>query len=295
MKSTEPLGVVAVRLGYATSDQIQIALNEQQSRMSRGEKNALIGLVMEEMGILTAEQLLSILTQYKDNHLPISDDAIRLAARFKASLTEEEKVMAFVSGRRFEGNSTIVRQIAVSLSLMSQDKVLIVDANLRAPSLHKYFSVEQVPGLSDVLSDKCTLGEAISTTEIPYLSLLTSGDVVVNFLSLLLSDKCGNTFNELRSRYRYILVDAPPILEAPDAPVIASHADSTIIVVSNGVRSKQEVGEMKRILGSVNSKIMGVILSKHEYEPDKPKFSLQTLYTKFGNLGSRLSGSRQQF
>jgi len=285
MKSTEPLGVAAVRLGYATPDQIQSALEEQQTRTSRGGKNALIGLVMEEMGILTAEQLLSILNQYDNNHIPVSDDAIRLAARFKATLSDDERMMLFTCGYGLEGNTTIVTQIAVALSLMNQGSVLMVDANLRTPSLNKWFNLEQTPGLSEVLSKQCTIDEAISTTEVPNLSLLPSGDVVVNFMSLLLSDQCGAIFDELRSRYRYILVDSPPILQTPDAPLIASRADGVVLIVSNGIRRKQDVYEMKRILGSINSRILGVILSEHEHVTNDIGF--HSLYKKLIDFKAR--------
>lgn len=285
MKSTEPLGVAAVRLGYATPDQIQSALEEQQTRTSRGGKNALIGLVMEEMGILTAEQLMSILNQYEDTHIPISDDAIRLAARFKATLSDDEKMMMFTCGYGLEGNTTIVTQIAVALSLMNQGGVLIVDANLRTPSLNRRFNLDQIPGLSDVLSKKCTVDEAISTTEIPNLSLLPSGDVVVNFMSLLLSDLCGDIFDELRSRYRYILVDSPPILQTPDAALIASRADGVVLIVSSGVRQKQDVYEMKRILGGINSRILGVILSEHEHISND--IGLHSLYKILADFKAR--------
>lgn len=260
MQASEPLGVTAVRLGYATASQIQQALEQQQARLTRGSRHVPLGVLLQEMKILTREQLIDVLSQSEINQFPVSEDGICLAARIKASCFEMDRSIVVTGAMDGEGASTIAAQIAVSLALMREGRVLLLDANLRSPSLHLRFDVQQTPGLSDVIQGKATLRDAIVGTEIPGLSLLPAGNIVVDFRSLLLSEQCSHIISAARQHFRFVIIDSPPMLKVADTALVATRADGVVLVVSADVRRKSEVAEMKQILDGLKAKVIGTVL-----------------------------------
>ena len=135
-KGKIPFGAMAVRLGYATPEQVLQALEEQRMRKSRGKKHVLLGLLMIKLGIITAGQMRQVMKNFNEMEALSSDDAIHLAVRIRSAFTESHKIILFTSAVEQEGVSRLTSQISNALALMEQGDVLLIDANFRSPTLH---------------------------------------------------------------------------------------------------------------------------------------------------------------
>ena len=192
--------------------------------------------------------------------LPISEDAVRLAARLKASFTDSDKMILFTGAVEREGVSTVAAQVAIALAQMDLGPVLLLDANLHAPSLHASFKVEQIPGLSDLIEKKAILEEAIHSTQFSLLSILPVGSTTVNSLSLFSSAGCSLLMEALRERFRFVIIDSSPILKFVDTTLLTSRFDGVVIAIAAGERRQSEVFEVKRILDGLRANIIGIVL-----------------------------------
>lgn len=193
--------------------------------------------------------------------LRVPEDAVRLAARLRVACTTPEKVILFTGAATGDGVSTIVSRIGIALAQMEQGPVLLVEANVRAPSLHVTFEVTPVPGLSDVIAKKASVDEAIHATEVPGLFVLPVGEAVADPVALLTPAGYSGVMRTLRGKFPLVLVDSPPILESVEATLIAPHVDGVVIVIAAGKRRRAEVREIKRVLDGLRIQIIGVVLS----------------------------------
>jgi capsular exopolysaccharide synthesis family protein len=161
-----------------------------------------------------------------------------------------------------EGKSTIAANIALSLVAIKKS-VILVDANLRNPSLHKMFGLPIKPGLLDVLlKGESLLQEKMSSR----FSVLTSGPPVKDPAALIGSQRMKKLINLMKKNFDFVLIDAPPILSSPDAALLASITDGTIIVVSAGTSDMQDGQRSKQILERAQANILGIVMNNHDRE-----------------------------
>jgi capsular exopolysaccharide synthesis family protein len=216
---------------------------------------------MEEMGVLTPEQLFRVLSQSGDLAELISEDAIRLAARLRSSTSKDESVITVTAAANDEGVTTVATQLAAALALMTPGDVLLVDANSHEPQIHRNFDIKQSPGFTDIIEGRAGLDQACQRTEIPGLWVLPAGGYVADHLYTVMNEACSQVLMDLRNKaFRYIIIDTAPILGYSDTAVMASRSDATIMVVHADKRRKEEVLEMKRILEGLQVKILGALL-----------------------------------
>lgn len=269
IKTKEPFGTTAVRLGYAESADIVAVLREQEEREMRGDKSPMIGEIMIELGILDAGQVATVLNQGSTSFYDLSEDAVRLAARLEASKLDREQVIMVSGGTENLRTSRVTCQLALALALMKRASVLVVDTFLRkekekqtqrGTAVHEFFEVGDRPGFADLLAGGSTIDEAIKTSRLVGLDLLTAGGTTDNNITLLMSERCSEVMSSLRRRYRYILLDGPPLLARADAPVIASRADGIVLVVVSGQQRRSEVGGMMDLAAGLNQRVLGAIL-----------------------------------
>ena len=192
--------------------------------------------------------------------LPVSQDAIRLAARLRASSTESEKIILFTGAMAREGVSTLATQVALALAQIDRGAVLLLDTNLRTPSLHTTFQVQQIPGLVDLIEHKATLEDAIHPTDLPTLSLLPVGNAHGDPLRLFPTVECATLMQTLREWFRFIIVDASPLLQYVDTTLLVPYTDGVIVAIAAGERRQAEVLEVKRVLDGLKASVIGVVL-----------------------------------
>ena len=141
-------------------------------------------------------------------------------------------------------------------------RVLLIDADLRRPSIHKMLGMGPRSGLSNVLTGSATLQQTITRSSIlPNLSILPAGTPPPNPAELLASANMRDVLEELRGQYDHIVVDTPPTLSVTDAVVLSPRADAIVLVIRSGQTTKQALRRSRDILTQVNAKVSGVLLN----------------------------------
>jgi len=179
-------------------------------------------------------------------------------------LTENKwNVLAVTSPGTGEGKTLTALNLAASLAMELDYTVLLVDANLRHPSLHEHLGLPGEPGLSDYLLEDTPLPELLVHPKgIDHLTILPGGRALLNSAEMLNSPKMSKLVDELKSRYagRIVIFDLPPVLSAADAMAFAPYVDATLLVVEEGKTTKKEVERAMDMLSSTN--ILGTVLNK---------------------------------
>jgi succinoglycan biosynthesis transport protein ExoP len=173
------------------------------------------------------------------------------------------QLLLLTSSRQAEGKSTTSYAIARDLGLAGR-RVLLVDADLRKPSLHRVLELRNEVGLSHLLARQKSLPEAIQPTPVDGLSFLSSGPLPPNPAQLLGSVSLPDLLAELRDAYDVVVIDGPPVLGLADAPRLASVADGTIFVIeANDAHFGNAKAALRRLL-SARAQVIGAVLTKFE-------------------------------
>jgi protein-tyrosine kinase len=162
-----------------------------------------------------------------------------------------------------DGKTTVAVNLAAALSLDYEEKVLLIDGDLRAPGIHRYFNASESPGLADYLasSTKMNLNNLVQETFVPGLRILPSGKPSHLASELLAKERMKQLIEEAQAEFpgHHIIFDSPPILSTPDPLVIARHVDGVLLVMRAG---KTPRDYLTKALQSLNSnKVMGVVLN----------------------------------
>jgi polysaccharide biosynthesis transport protein len=178
-----------------------------------------------------------------------------------SNLGAPPKVIVVTSARPQEGKTTTSINTAIVLAQKGV-KVLLVDADLRRPSVHKTLGMGPRSGLSNVLTGTATAEQTITTSPIlPNLFIMPAGTPPPNPAELLASSNMRDLLAELRGMYDHIVIDTPPTLSVTDAVVLSPRADATILVIRSGQTTKQALRRARDILMQVNAHVAGVLLN----------------------------------
>jgi exopolysaccharide transport family protein len=171
------------------------------------------------------------------------------------------KVILITSALPEEGKTTTSVNSAIVLA-QKGTRVLLIDADLRRPSIHKTFGMGPKLGLSNVLTGTATLQQAIiPSTILPELFILPAGTPPPNPAELLASTKMKNILEELRKQYDHIVIDSPPTLSVTDAVVMSTSADAVVLVIRSGHTTKPALRRARDILLQVNARVCGVLVN----------------------------------
>ncbi|MEJ9304690.1 CpsD/CapB family tyrosine-protein kinase [Priestia megaterium] len=164
-----------------------------------------------------------------------------------------------------EGKSTTASNLATVYAQQGL-RVLLIDADLRKPTAHYTFRLENHVGLTNVLTKQSTLGQAVQETEVPELFLLTSGPIPPNPAELLASNNMTELLKEMKEEFDMIVFDTPPVLAVADAQILANQVDGSILVVSSGKTDKEAAVKAKELLLKANAKVLGAVLNNRKME-----------------------------
>jgi capsular exopolysaccharide synthesis family protein len=204
-----------------------------------------------------------------DPSSPISEQyrTIRTNIQFASSADKQIKTIVVTSSGPGEGKSTTSANLAVVFAKSGQ-RVLLVDADMRKPTVYKTFSLNNASGLSTVLSTSTSVLEAAQKTVIDNLSVLTSGPKPPNPSELLGSARMNQVMEEAKNLYDVVIFDMPPVVAVTDAQNIASKADGTILVVRENVARKESLTKARDLLNMVQARIIGVVYNGAEHSKD---------------------------
>ncbi len=200
-----------------------------------------------------------------------------------SSLGAPPKVIVITSALPQEGKTTTSLNTSVVLA-QKGSRVLLIDADMRRPSIHKSLNLGPRTGLSNVLTGSATLQHAIvRSKDVPTLYVLPAGTPPPNPAELLASANLGKIFAELKDEYDHIVVDTPPTLSVTDAVILSTRADTVVLVIRSGQTTKQALRRARDLLMRVNAHVSGVLLNAADLRsPDYYYY-----YEYQGKYGSR--------
>jgi len=178
-----------------------------------------------------------------------------------SNLGAPPKVIMVTSARPQEGKTTTSINTSIVLAQKGV-RVLLVDGDLRRPSVHKTLGMGPRSGLSNVLTGSATVAQTVTASPVlPNLFILPAGTPPPNPAELLASTNMRDLLLELREQYDHIIIDTPPTLSVTDAVVLSPRADATILVIRSGQTTKQALRRARDILMQVNAHVAGVLLN----------------------------------
>lgn len=175
----------------------------------------------------------------------------------------EMKTILITSSTPGEGKSTNAANLGIVFAQEGK-RVLIIDGELRKPTLHHTFKTFNKVGLSNLLEKKAAVYEAVQETFVVGLNVITSGPIPINSAELLSSRMLDILLLELKKDYDIIIIDSPPLLSVADAQIMANKCDGAILILNIGVVDKRAVQKANTILSGCSTKILGVVLNKHK-------------------------------
>ena len=183
-----------------------------------------------------------------------------------SSFDKEIKRILVTSSEPGEGKSTTSGNLALAFA-QDEKKVILIDCDLRKPSLHKKFRISNNRGLSDVIIDRDKLNKCIQKrTE--YLDILTAGKIPPNPSEMLGSQAMSSLLDELSNIYDVIVLDSPPVLAVTDAQILSTKSDGVVLVVRAEKTKKDTLLAAKGVLYKVNANILGTVLNGGEKNKD---------------------------
>lgn len=198
------------------------------------------------------------------------------------------RVIVLTSSMPSEGKSTTAINIALALA-DAEHNVVLVDGDMRRPTLHKYLDLVGPVGFSTVLSGAASLDEALQETRFPGLTVLTAGAVPPNPSELLGSQAAQKLLTELRAQFDYVILDSTPLLAVTDAALLAVAADGVLIMARFGCTKREQLTQAVGNLASVGAPLLGAVFS---LVPTRGSSSYSYNYSYYGSGGPQRSSDR---
>ena len=185
-----------------------------------------------------------------------------------SSFDREIKTILVTSAQATEGKSTVSGNLALSFA-QNDKKVIIVDCDLRKPSIHRKFKLSNLVGISDVLIGETTLEETVQKHNDNF-DILTSGKIPPNPSEMLASTAMIELIEKLKDKYDIVVLDSSPLQAVTDAQILSTKADGTILVIRAQRTNRESVIEAKNLLTKVGANIIGTVL--HAVENTRGKY-----------------------
>ena len=219
------------------------------------------GLALLGQGAGAADQETGLITYAKPQTM-VADAifGVRTSVLLSGPMGPPATIMV-TSPNPSEGKSTMSANLAISLAIDGR-QVLLIDADMRQPSLHKFFNMPPGPGLSDTITGSVALADVIRPTEIPNLSIITAGTTPPNPASLLGSKAFKDTLEGLREQFQHIVVDTPPTLGMPDSRILSPILDAAILVLKHQSTTREAARGARMMLSQVHTKLIGIVLNQ---------------------------------
>jgi len=180
---------------------------------------------------------------------------------------EKANTLTVVSGGAGEGKSTTVFNLAVIFA-QNDARILLIDSDLRRPSVHKILGISNRVGLTNVLLGKTKLEDAIQTTPQKGLDVLPSGKLPASAMGILNSPQLKELVEDVRSRYDFVFFDAPPIMGVSDSSILASMMDMTLLVIQYRKYPQAMTVRARQMVEKVGGNLVGVVMNNISISQD---------------------------
>lgn len=226
------------------------------------------------------------------DQLSASSEAFKIARTNIEFSAIDRKIRSLMvtSSAQSEGKTVTVANLAIAYAQMGR-KVLLIDADLRRPSVHRYFGYVNRRGLTNVLIGTGHYSEYIQPTLTENLSILAAGPIPPNPADLLMSQTMTDLLAALTAEYDLVLIDCPPVGVVTDAAIIATKVDGVVFVVRSGATNKAQLKRAAGLLEQVKAHVLGFIMNGVNAESeDYYYYYYQRTYSADENSETRPSG-----
>ncbi|MCY2973108.1 MAG: AAA family ATPase [Planctomycetota bacterium] len=184
-----------------------------------------------------------------------------LRANFILSDPGNTQTLVIASSMPGEGKSTLATHLAISLSKMGDGRVLLMDADFRSPDQHHLFGLPMSEGLAGVLRGSVTLDEATDTSFGEQLHILTAGEIRRDLARIVSKERIEKLMQEVKGKYRFIIIDTAPVLAASETLSFAAGADGTLLCTMRDVTRQDHLQRCMRRLDLSGAKLIGTVFS----------------------------------
>jgi succinoglycan biosynthesis transport protein ExoP len=171
------------------------------------------------------------------------------------------KVLTVTSLQANDGKTSVATNLAIALGQLRVGNILLVDAEIQHPHLHKLLGVPQAPGFTDVLTERLEPEDAVRSTSIPGLWVIPAGTPVPSAARVIASPQLAGSLEALARRFAHIIVDAPALSECSAASILASRTDGVVLVLRRGRADQEAARRAVRRLASARAQLLGVVLN----------------------------------
>jgi succinoglycan biosynthesis transport protein ExoP len=245
-----------------------VALMEFRHRRLNGPTDMDEGLGIRVLGVLPSTSL----KQLAGNSLVATQvaeaiDNVRATLMHDSTSTPRQVIMV-TSSQTQGGNTVVAASLALSLSRAGR-RTLLIDGDLRAPSLHKLFGMALEDGFSEVLRAEIDLADAVRPTNNEGLYLLTAGVCNAEAIHLLATDQPHAIFEKLRDQFDFIVIDAPPVLGISDALSMGQYIDGAVLTVLRDHSQIRKVHKSVETLRSMGIRVVGAVVNGVPLKADR--------------------------
>lgn len=207
----------------------------------------------------------ALITEF-DKRSPISEQYRTLRTNIQfASVDKKIQTIMVTSSSPGEGKSTTVANLSIVLA-QQENRVLLVDTDLRKPTVHFTFQVPNQAGFTNVVTNQASLKNTIFNTSIERLDVLPSGPLPPNPSELLGSKRMKTFVEEVIKEYDYVIFDAPPVNAVTDPQILAGIVDGTVLVIRSGKTEEEHAKKAVDSLKKVDANLLGAVLNDRAME-----------------------------
>lgn len=202
------------------------------------------------------------LVDYYDQESSYATEFRRLLHNINGAVSDKKaKTIMVTSSLLAEGKSTVVSFLALTAARHKHRKTLLVDCDLRRPTLHYLFSVPRKGGVAEAVLDAKKVKEVVKRTGEPFLDIITAGIAVSQPSEIFESGRIRELLDEARFYYELILVDCAPVLPVSDPMLLAPEMDGIILIIKAGSTQREVAKRASAVLRNEQSRFLGVVLN----------------------------------
>jgi len=195
----------------------------------------------------------------------VEDEVVKLVQSVFILPSDAPRSVVFACVQPGDGSNAISLQAARALAAQGRGSVCLVDANVRAPSLHLGFGLENHRGLAQSVVESAPMRTLAHQIKGSNLWVLPSGSVNGNFQTLINSERLRQRFADLRAEFDYVLIDAPPVNPCADSIALGRLADGLVLVVQLSTTRREAARKAKEALDTAKVRLLGVVLNNRKY------------------------------
>lgn len=199
----------------------------------------------------------------------VSEQFRTIRTNIQFSMVDRDlKKLLVTSATPASGKTTTAMNLAAAFA-SEGTRVLVVATDMRKPTIHKIFNVQNNQGLTSLLMDSnLRVKDVAHESYVSNLSFITSGPIPPNPAELINSNRMNKIMEEMQETFDLVIFDSPPLLAVTDAQILATKVDGTIVVVPQGEVTKEELDDAADMLENVNANVLGTVMNKVNSDSD---------------------------